>query len=74
MEKAGVALPLLIFPAIQTEALLYVGGSMDDQMRGRPVPHLKARMTSILASMKHALVSQHLGGRWKSLVKGWLTL
>lgn len=39
MEKAGVVLPLLIFLAIQTEALLYVGGSMDDQMRGRPVPY-----------------------------------
>lgn len=42
MDKAGASVPLLVLPAHQTEALLYEGGSLDDQMRGRPQPHLKA--------------------------------
>lgn len=48
MEKAGVSLPLLVLPAHQTEALLYEGGSLDDQMRGKPQPHLKVAMVSLL--------------------------
>ena len=43
MEKAGASLPLLVLPAHQAEALLYEGGSLDDQMRGKPQPHLKVR-------------------------------
>lgn len=42
MEKAGASVPLVVLPAHQAEALLYQGGSLDDLMRGRPQPHLKA--------------------------------
>lgn len=41
MEKAGASLPLLILPAHQAESLLYEGGSMEDQMKGKEMPHLK---------------------------------
>lgn len=41
MDKAGASVPLLILPAHQKEALLYEGGSLDDQMKGKPQPHLK---------------------------------
>lgn len=50
MEKAGASLPLLVLPAQQAEALLYEGGSLDDQMRGKPQPHLKVRKDSCLGS------------------------
>lgn len=50
MDKAGAAVPLVILPAHQTEALLYEGGSMDDQMRGRPQPHLKASAVAFMTT------------------------
>ncbi|CAM9931475.1 unnamed protein product, partial [Ectocarpus sp. 12 AP-2014] len=40
-EKAGASLPLLVLPALQAGSLLYEGGSLEDQMRGKPQPHLK---------------------------------
>lgn len=43
MEKAGASLPVLVIPAHQAESLLYEGGSLEDQMKGKPMPHLKAR-------------------------------
>ena len=50
MEKAGASLPLLVLPAHQAEALLYEGGSLDDQMRGKPQPHLKVGAGSCVGS------------------------
>lgn len=41
MDKAGASVPLIILPAHQKEALLYVGGGFEDQMRGKQPPHLK---------------------------------
>lgn len=46
MEKAGSSLALLILPAHQSESLLYEGGSLDDQMKGKPQPHLKVGLVS----------------------------
>lgn len=50
METAGASLPLLVLPSHQTEALLYEGGSMEDQMRGKPQPHLKVRLADDLVT------------------------